>query len=270
MAAAELGLDPGIGVLHRDRPNRDSFACDLMEPLRPLVDAYLFDWLSRGPLRKDWFFEKGDGNCRLMGEFASQFSETGAIWRKAIGPIAERVAKRLWQSRSKPNPIRKIPSRLTQSNRSDGRSKYRKGMPVETPLKPVLENRCPICGEQIRKSAQCCAGCAPLVGRVNLLQAAKLGRIAAHTPIAESRRSATHMKQVEAHRKWNPSDLPEWLSEDYYRAEIMPKLIDITAKAIKTRIDVSHPYAILIRKGLRIPQPRHWRPLAVLVGAHKD
>jgi hypothetical protein len=37
----ELGLDPGLGVLHRDRPNRDSLACDLMEPVRPLVDAYL-------------------------------------------------------------------------------------------------------------------------------------------------------------------------------------------------------------------------------------
>src|SRR5215469_17531840 len=30
----------GLGVLHRDTPNRDSLACDLMEPVRPLVDAY--------------------------------------------------------------------------------------------------------------------------------------------------------------------------------------------------------------------------------------
>src|SRR5437016_4292853 len=41
LAAAELGLDPGLGMLHRDTPNRDSLACDLMEPIRPLVDAYL-------------------------------------------------------------------------------------------------------------------------------------------------------------------------------------------------------------------------------------
>jgi len=50
LAAAELGLDPGLGVLHRDTPNRDSLACDLMEPVRPLVDAFVFDWLNRGPL----------------------------------------------------------------------------------------------------------------------------------------------------------------------------------------------------------------------------
>jgi CRISPR-associated endonuclease Cas1 len=33
LAAAELGLDPGLGVLHLDTPNRDSLACDLLEPV---------------------------------------------------------------------------------------------------------------------------------------------------------------------------------------------------------------------------------------------
>jgi hypothetical protein len=33
--AAKLGLDPGLGVLHKDTPNRYSLACDLMEPIRP-------------------------------------------------------------------------------------------------------------------------------------------------------------------------------------------------------------------------------------------
>src|SRR6516165_11103849 len=50
LAASELGLDPGLGVLHKDTPNRDSLACDLMEPVRPLVDAFVFDSLMSGPL----------------------------------------------------------------------------------------------------------------------------------------------------------------------------------------------------------------------------
>ncbi len=83
LAAAELGLDPGLGVLHRDTPNRDSLACDLMGPIRPLVDAYLFDWLNRGPLRQDWFFEQAKGNCRLMGPFAAQLLEISSrIFRR--------------------------------------------------------------------------------------------------------------------------------------------------------------------------------------------
>ena len=76
MALAALGLDPGIGVLHVDTPARDSLACDLMEAVRPRVDAYVFDWISREPLRREWFFEQRDGNCRLMGPFAIRLSET--------------------------------------------------------------------------------------------------------------------------------------------------------------------------------------------------
>jgi len=37
LAAATLGLDPGLGVLHVDTQARDSLACDLMEAARPLA-----------------------------------------------------------------------------------------------------------------------------------------------------------------------------------------------------------------------------------------
>jgi CRISPR/Cas system-associated endonuclease Cas1 len=50
LAAAAMGLDPGIGMLHVDSPVRDSLACDIMEAVRPSVD--LLDWLAREPLRR--------------------------------------------------------------------------------------------------------------------------------------------------------------------------------------------------------------------------
>src|SRR5207245_1104010 len=40
LAAGRFGLDSGIGVLHVDTDARDSFACDLMEPVRPRVDEF--------------------------------------------------------------------------------------------------------------------------------------------------------------------------------------------------------------------------------------
>src|SRR2546427_2883164 len=89
LAAAALGLDPGLGVLHVDTPARDSLACDLMEPIRPQVDAYLLDWITREPIRRQWFFEKRDGNCRLMGPFAVQLAETAPAWGRAVAPVAE-------------------------------------------------------------------------------------------------------------------------------------------------------------------------------------
>jgi CRISPR-associated protein Cas1 len=55
LAISELGLDPGIGVLHNDTRTRDSLACDLMEPVRPHVDAFLLDWLRGAPLQGNGF-----------------------------------------------------------------------------------------------------------------------------------------------------------------------------------------------------------------------
>jgi len=91
------------------------------------------------------------------------------------------------------------------------------------------------------------------------------GHIATHSAIAEVRRAATQAKQAEALCRWNPSELPKWLDEDSYRREILPRLCECTVKKIRLSIDVSHPYATLIRRGEKIPHPRHWLLLARLV-----
>src|ERR1700746_441743 len=89
LAAAALGLYPGLGVLHVDSGNRDSLALDLLEPVRPQVDSSLLDRITREPLSRQWFFEQRDGNCRLMAPFAVRLSETAMTWRRAVAPIAE-------------------------------------------------------------------------------------------------------------------------------------------------------------------------------------
>src|SRR5215471_4366631 len=120
LAISELGLDPGIGFLHSDTRTRDSLACDLMEPIRPQVDAYLLDWLRQGRLQREWFFEEQNGNCRLTSECAARLSETAQIWRQALGPFAEWVAHTLW-STTRQGPLKKAPAtRLTQRLRSEG------------------------------------------------------------------------------------------------------------------------------------------------------
>ncbi len=100
LAAAAVGLDVGLGFFHSDTTNRDSLACDLMEPVRPKVDAFLFDWISKEPLKREWFFEQRDGNCTLVGSFAVKLSETSSIWRNAVAPYAERIARILWTRKS--------------------------------------------------------------------------------------------------------------------------------------------------------------------------
>lgn len=51
-AAEGVGLDPAVGLLHRDRPGRPSLALDLMEELRPiLADRLALSLFNRRQLR---------------------------------------------------------------------------------------------------------------------------------------------------------------------------------------------------------------------------
>lgn len=263
LAAAALGLDPGLGVLHTDTAGRDSLACDLMEPVRPKVDAYLLDWIMRGPMRREWFFEQRDGNCRLMGSFAAQLSETASSWRSAVAPHAERASRILWAGRPRSERSFLPPTRLTQSHRRRAKSDSSSVPGVRTPRTPAL---CRICGAPTTLRSRFCAACAPAVSRGNLLEAAKLGRVATVSAKAQELRAATQRRQAAALKAWNLSDKPEWLDEKTYREKVLPRLARITVPTIVSALAVSEPYATNIRAGRCIPHPRHWLVLERLAG----
>ncbi len=264
LALAALGLDPGIGVLHVDTSSRDSLALDLMEAVRPQVDAYLFDWISREPLRREWFFEKRDGNCRLMGSFAARLTETAPTWGRAVAPVAEWVSRALWSTLKKPARQIYPATRLTQSRRRQAKGS---AVAVPTDRGPQVPRICRTCGEPLKRGAKgYCASCSIAVSRENLIEAAKLGQIATHSPKAEALRAATQRRHAEALNAWKRSDNPRWLTEEAYRKRIQPRLGKTTVPAISTALGISEPYATDIRAGRRIPHPRHWETLARLVG----
>lgn len=266
LAASAQGLDPGIGVIHVDTDARDSLACDLMEPIRPEVDAYLLNWIIRGPLRREWFFEERDGNCRLMGSFTARLSETAPTWGRAVTPIAERVSRTLWAKRSRPYHQSVPATRLTESHRRHG-----KGEPVihaatNSPKPPKV---CQVCGASIKNSDNYCASCAVSVSRDSLIKAARQGRIASHSPKAENQRGETQRQHHSAKRAWQPSDLPGWLNEKTYLDKIQPRLAEVTVPAIAKALGISGSYAADIRVARRRPHPRHWEKLGRLVGVSK-
>jgi CRISPR-associated endonuclease Cas1 len=263
MATAALGLDPGIGVLHVDTPARDSLACDLMEAVRPQVDAFLLDWITREPLKREWFFEQRDGNCRLMASLAVRLSETAPTWGRAVAPIAEWVAHTLWNTTSRLKRERAPATRLTERHRSEA-----KGGVYTPATKPVPRPQriCRSCGAPLKHGRSHCAACAGPESSKRMLKIARLGRIATHNPKAEALRAATRRRHAAALKAWQPSDHPSWLTEDLYRKRIQPALRDSTVSAIASSLGVSLPYATDIRAGRRRPHPRHWQALAALVG----
>jgi CRISPR-associated endonuclease Cas1 len=261
LAAAALGLDPGLGVLHVDTKSRDSLACDLMEPARPQVDAFLLDWIMREPLKREWLFEQSDGNCRLMASFAARLSETAPMWGRAVAPFAEWIARALWSSSAKLARESAPATRLTQRFKREAKG----APPLPAWIKaPRRDNICRGCGKKIQDGRTNCASCAVGDATKNMVDAARIGRQTANGPEAQVKRANTQRKNALAQHAWKSSDQPAWLTEKVYSERVQPVLAAMSASAIARRISVSRWYAGRIRAGYR-PHPRHWHALAQLV-----
>jgi CRISPR-associated endonuclease Cas1 len=156
LTLAELGLDPGLGVMHNDSRTRDSLACDLMEPIRPKVDALLLDLLTSGEVRREWFFEERDGNCRLLSSFAVQLSETANTWRTALGPLAEWIAGSLWDAKFRKIREQTPATRLTQRRKSEARAALLGPTDQAQVLRPRI---CTECNQITRSGDAHCRNC---------------------------------------------------------------------------------------------------------------
>ena len=181
-----------------------------------------------------------------------------------MAPVAEWVARALWSTTSKAARTHALATPLTQRNRSESRGgEY---MPTATPA-PKPQRICHTCGVPLKDGQRHCASCAGGEAKKRMLQIAKLGRVATHTPKAEALRSATQRRHRATLKAWRSSECPSWLTEQVYRERIQPALRSITVSAIAAALDVSLPYATQIRAGRCRPHPRHWLALARLAGA---
>jgi CRISPR-associated endonuclease Cas1 len=92
LALLGVGLDPTLGVLHADQRNRDSFALDAMEPVRPSVDAFVLDLLEERVLTSRDFAELPNGVCRVRAPLTHELALTLGRWRLLVAPIAAHLA----------------------------------------------------------------------------------------------------------------------------------------------------------------------------------
>ena len=77
------GLDPMVGFLHMPAHGRASLACDLVEPWRARIDAWVWQQFRERELRAEHFGRDGAGAC-LMGKAAR------AHFYAAIAPLLHR------------------------------------------------------------------------------------------------------------------------------------------------------------------------------------
>ena len=262
LAAATVGLDPTLGVLHVDTSYRDNLACDLMEPIRPEVDSFVLDWIKREPLSRNWFFEQRDGNCRLMDPFAVRLAETAPTWARLVAPFAEWVAHLFSSQGSRSKYEAETPTPLTQRRRSEGRGNRFKldRVAVGSPRKV-----CRFCGKELNKGKHCSA-CRVIASRENMQLALMKWHATPKTSPAKKRAFKRMSEHAVALTWWSPASQPLWLTEKFYVEKIQPRLPKLRVSDLASTLKISKSYAALIRSDKKRPHPRHWQTLAKLVG----
>jgi hypothetical protein len=225
-----------------------------MEVVRPDVDAFLFDWVSRTSFRRDWFFEERNGNCRLRGEFAVTLSETAPRWRQAIAPTVEWFARALWEESPKMAGYRVPANRLTQSRKRVAQG----GAAVITSKAPTaLQNLCRTCGGPILHKGIYCRICNAEASRELFAKACDLGRQASLSGKAQAKRTATQRRIARAQHGWIAANQPAWLTQEAYVTRIQPRLAELTLRPSPRRFRSRWEYADSVRKGTVHPHARH-------------
>ena len=136
LALLAAGLDPTLGVLHADQRNRDSFALDAMEPVRPDVDSFVLDLLEERTLTSRDFVELPNGVCRVRAPLSHDLALTIPRWRQLIGPVVAGLAHKFRSALLHREEAVARPRTLTVS-------KKRTNETIETPRESLVKPEIP-------------------------------------------------------------------------------------------------------------------------------
>jgi CRISPR-associated endonuclease Cas1 len=272
LACLAVGLDPGLGIVHADQKSRDSLALDLMEAVRPEVDAFVLDLLATRTFGARDFHETREGVCRILPPLTHHLAANAPRWVKAVAPVAERIAKILADGSGKRFSV---PTLLTQDHRSKGREGLRRsprtaGTVTARPLPPA----CRSCGLILETPGRTyCDECLPdqrreqhatfsAAGPAAVARLRAQGADPSQRPEAKRKMGSANRRNMLQVRAWDREH--ERPDVGIFVHEILPHLQDISLRKLAAATGLSVQHCGLIRRGLRVPHPRHWDALRKL------
>jgi CRISPR-associated endonuclease Cas1 len=282
IALIARGLDPALGFFHADEANRQSLAADVMEPVRPHVDAFVLNLARTRTFSAKDFAETREGACRLGSSLAQELAPTMAHWAKLVAPYAESVARHVGRL-AKSGLGMETPIRRVAGDRARVKVRVR---PIAAPIAPkalrsvpiaTAANACRSCGAKltVRKRVYCdqCLPDQMEAQRRAMTPAFQAGgpakiaamRAAGHdpttTPEAQRRRASTASKQRKAAAAWRDDGS---LDRVDFRRDILPKLQRLPVSVIAEAMRSSISHGSKVRCGRLVPHKRHWRTLVAL------
>ncbi len=104
-AARTAGLDPMLGGFHEPSYGQDALSSDLIEPLRPAVDAWVWAMFRSQTLRPEHFRLQDDA-CFLQHHaqevFYEAFHQKLRVWRRVLRLYARRFTQLLPETTGQP------------------------------------------------------------------------------------------------------------------------------------------------------------------------
>jgi len=306
IALRAVGLDPGMGMLHVDERGRDSFALDLMEVARHTVDAFVLETLRIHTFRARDFHETERGVCRLTLTLSREFADITPRLATAVAPFAESLAKHLWNTDLPAHQAGRLgfpgggrggeeatddglrpPTRERTPRTLTGKRLRTPRHQAENAALPTLPPTCRACGFPVPPRRRFCDTCiderrqevGKLAGEIGGVAFARW-RAAGNTPTVSAEGLAARAEKCRENRRV----LREWkaeqeaaggiLSSDYspdmFTTTILPGLKRVMPAKIMLATGLSKCYVTLIKRGTRVPHPRHWAALRVLVADTGD
>jgi hypothetical protein len=263
LACQAVGLDPGLGIVHADAKGRQSLALDLMEPVRPEVDAFVLEMGERRTFRKAEFTETSDGHVRLLAPLTHELAETMPQWAKSLGPIAGHVAhvfgKAMDGTYSAATPLTSrrlrdaqavVKARKVEATRRAAAGRVLQRAAAQ-PAALALWT-CPDCGKAVTNPRHVrCEAC--------------IAADPAQAPEIRGRRGAAIAARKRALTEWNKANPGTVYDPDLFRREILPRLALVKLSEIAEAAGCFKAYASDIRRGKWTPHVSTWKALGRLV-----
>jgi CRISPR-associated endonuclease Cas1 len=264
LACQVVGLDPGLGIVHADTRSRQSLALDLMEPVRPEVDAFVLDLVERRTFRKAEFTETADGHCRLRAPLTHDLAETMPTWARAVAPIAEHVAHVLGLAMAgKYSPATPLTGRRTRG--AQAAVKARKAAVQRAATSTTIRQR-PVASTDA--PAWTCPDCGgPVTNHRHVRCDTCIGADPRQTPELRGRRGAAIASRKRALKEWDEAHPGVSYDPDYFSRHLLPKLGTVKLAEIMAAAGCSKSYASEIRNGTYTPHVSTWAALGALAGA---
>jgi len=273
------GLDPGLGLFHADAANRQSLAADVMEPVRPHVDAFVLKTLRSRVFRAKDFVETREGGCRLTGDIARELAGTMPTWARLVAPFAELVTRHVIAYSKTAYVGPQVQDRAQKRSVHKGRLRVRtERITLPTVSEPValVRNACRECGLVLPDAdRRFCDDCLPQVRREHFNESlgsseagrAALARLRAEgndplsKPDVRKRRAAKASKNRRAVMAWNDDGSLDGI--DFAR-DVLTRLQAVPTNELRKALQCSESYACRIKYGKHVPHRRHWCTLLEL------